>query len=184
MIMALHQQYPWITRVYFLWFCLFTITGWGEIGRSQTLPNNIEFNKTAKPCFPQRATLPPPPLSQTELSVPSLWLAEKRYGGETLNQWFIGEDSTPILPNVYLDRFVTLVVNRFQWNQKRYLEQFIFIHNFAEFTRSYGYNLRVCNDNGNLVGYYICDFQVSPLNCQIHLESRGWRVQDFRVFTD
>lgn len=181
--MALNQQYPWIIRVYSLAVCLLlTVVGWGNIGRSQALP--VELNKAPKSCFPNRAILPEPPLSQSELSVPSLWLAQQRYGGEILEKWFIEEKRTHVVPGIYVDQIVTLVVNRYFWNQKRYLEQFIFVDNFAKTTRNYGYNLRVCNDLGNLVGYYLCDFQVTPLNCQMYLFSNGFRIQDFRVFQD
>jgi hypothetical protein len=43
---------------------------------SQTSPE-IYLNKPTKSCFSEDAVLPFPPLSQTEPSIPNLWLAEK-----------------------------------------------------------------------------------------------------------
>ena len=61
--------------------------------RSQTTPKEeslpVNLNKPPKPFFSEDAVLPFPPLSQTEPSIPSLWLAEQLYGDKVLQTWYI-----------------------------------------------------------------------------------------------
>lgn len=154
--------------------------------RSQTLPVPEEdsvspdLNKPPKPCFSEDAVLPFPPLSQTEPSIPSLWLAQHLYGGKVLQTWYIENSVIQLSPNLYLDSPVTLVVERENWNAERYLGQYVFVNRFANVTRSYGYNLRVCNLQGDLLGYYHCDFTTSPLSCQLQIRSTGLTRRDFK----
>ncbi len=152
--------------------------------RSQTVleEDSLSFglNKPPKPCFSEDAVLPFPPLSQTEPSIPSLWLGEQLYGGKILQNWYIENSVVQLSPNLYLDSLVTLVVDRENWNAERYLGQYVFVNRFANITRGYGYNLRVCNLQGDLLAYYHCDFTTSPLNCQVQIRSTGLRRRDFQ----
>ncbi|MGC9528176.1 MAG: hypothetical protein ACP5D7_21785 [Limnospira sp.] len=162
---------------------LMALGGGTEIGRSQSVPSsNLELAKSAKPCFLDQSDLPNPPLSQTGLSIPNFWFAQERYGGKTLKHWFVEEKLTHLLPDIYLERFVTLVVDRLSWNQKSYLDQYVFVNHFASTARDYGYNLRVCSGSGELLGYYSCDFQTTPLSCDLQLKSGGFRLRDFKPF--
>ena len=143
------------------------------------LQEPLDLNKLPKPCFSENAVLPPPPLSQTEPSIPNLWLAKELYGGKLLKTWYIENTSVQISPNLYLDSPVTLIVNRESWNEERYLGQYAFVNHFGNVTRDYGYNLRVCNLQGDLLAYYICDYSTSPLECEVQIRSPGLRRRDF-----
>lgn len=177
------RQSPGLRAGSLLLGCLAAVGGWSVPVRSQSVPSpNLNIAKSAKPCFPDNAVLPNPPLSQTGLSIPNLWLAQERYGGKTLKHWFVEEKLTRLLPDVYLERFVTLVVDRPSWNQKSYLDQYVFVNHFADAARDYGYDLRVCGPSGELLGYYSCDFQTAPLSCDVQLKSGGFRLRDFKPF--
>jgi hypothetical protein len=180
--------------------------------RSQETDTPI-VSKSPKPCFWETDQLPSPPLSQTEPSIPSLWLAQELYGYSTLEPqkieevqsktdiqlyveqppetrqryqlletWYIEPKITQLQPDLYVNNLVTLVVNRINWNREKYMGQYVFISRFSSVTRRYGYNLRVCNAQGDLLGYSICDFEKTPLNCQVEILSEGLGVRDFRNF--
>ncbi|MEY3330091.1 MAG: hypothetical protein RLZZ115_2976, partial [Cyanobacteriota bacterium] len=125
--------------------------------RSQTSPE-ISLNKPTKSCFSEDAVLPFPPVSQTEPSIPNLWLAEKLYEDKVMKTWYIENNVVQLSPNIYLDALITLVVDREKWNAQQYLGQYVLVNRFATVAQSYGYNLRVCNLQGDLLGYYYCDF--------------------------
>ncbi|MDY7023831.1 MAG: hypothetical protein SWJ54_21205 [Cyanobacteriota bacterium] len=171
--------------------------------RSQDI-ESILLTKSPKLCFWENEEIPPPPLSQTELSIPSLWLAEELYGYSTLEPpklpsdaedslenrerykiletWYVEPKITQLEPDLYVNNLVTLVVNRINWNRERYMGQYIFVSRFASVTRRYGYNLRVCNRQGDLLAYYVCDFDQIPSNCEIEVRSAGFGIRDFREF--
>jgi hypothetical protein len=83
-------------------------------------------------------------------------------------------------PNIYLDALITLVVDREKWNAQQYLGQYVLVNRFATVAQSYGYNLRVCNLQGDLLGYYYCDFTRYPLDCKVKIRSTGLRRRDFK----
>ncbi len=189
---------------------------WSLIDLVQPLHSSGEtflMTKTPKPCFWEMDVLPEPPLSQTEPSIPSLWLAQGLYGHSTLESrpipetsfdaelspntvqpsqeqqlfpiletWFVEPQITKLQSGLYVNNLVTLVVNRINWNRERYMGQYVFVSRFASFTRRYGYNLRVCNRQGDLLAYYVCDFESSPLNCEMKIRSEGLQFRDFRRF--
>ncbi|MGB3403258.1 MAG: hypothetical protein WBA77_11255 [Microcoleaceae cyanobacterium] len=107
-----------------------------------------------------------------------------------LKTWFIQNQKFPqFYSNSAEDNLVTLVVDRNQWQAERYMGQYVFINRFGTTAREYEYNLRVCNDKGESVGYYFCQLSQSPLQledkgftCQVSLRSEGFRLRDFRVF--
>jgi len=105
------------------------------------------------------ANLPPPPLSQAEPSVPSLWLAEKLFGGKLLDRWFVDRSNT----------WVIIIVNRQLWSLLDYIERYQFVNRFGTVSREYGYNLRVCNRQGTALAVYSC--KGDRLSCKIDLES-------------
>ena len=102
---------------------------------------------------------PPPPLSQTERSVPSLWLAQKQFGGKLLDRWFIDPGNT----------WVIIIVNRQLWSLLDYMERYQFVNRFGTASSEYGYNLRVCNRQGTALAVYSC--KGDRLTCRIDLES-------------
>lgn len=109
--------------------------------------------------------LPPPPLSQTNLSIPSLWLAKEQFGGKLLDRWFVEPGKN----------WAILIVNRQIWSLLDYLERYQFVNNFGTVARQYGYNIRVCNRQGATLALYSCDFPgmgtSTSLNCKITLDN-------------
>ncbi len=210
----------------FFWCSLLDVAGLGQI-----IPLG-KLNKLPKPCFEETEELPSPPLSQTELSIPSLWLQKDIYGdviqrqeklpiknntvsvtedtedpeeieerleeqksenlppidliepdNQLLETWFVqNQDFVQLSPTLTVNNLVTVVVNRQKWPAERYMGQYVFINRFGTTAREYGYNLRICNNRGEFLGYYICDFQTTPKNCQVLLRSEGFRLRDFKVF--
>ncbi len=105
------------------------------------------------------ANFPSPPLSQAEPSVPSLWLAEKQFGGKLLDRWFVDRTNT----------WVIIIVNRQLWSLLDYMERYQFVNRFGAASSEYGYNLRVCNRQGTALAVYTC--KGDRLSCKIDLES-------------
>jgi len=107
------------------------------------------------------ADFPAPPLSQNQKSVPSLWLAQKQFGGQLLDRWFVDSNSS--------NSWVILVVNRQLWSGLDYLERYQFVNRFGVAAGEYGYNVRVCNRQGVGLAAYSCNRD--RLSCRIDLES-------------
>src|SRR6476469_5004259 len=105
------------------------------------------------------ANLPSPPLSQTEKSVPSLWLAQKQFGGKLLDRWFVDPGNT----------WVIIIVNRQLWSLLDYMERYQFVNRFGTVASDYGYNVQVCNRQGTALAVYSC--KGDRLTCRIDLES-------------
>lgn len=127
-------------------------------------------------------------ISQTSLTIPSLWWAEEQFGGTLLDYWVAhtGAGDTP--------RRVDLLVNQQVWAQSNYLDRYAFINHFGTSASDFGYSTRIFNWQGDLLGAYICEFAaVSPAdvvadrplnlvadgspstapNCQVFLDSTG-----------
>ena len=232
---------------------------------------SVSVTKPSKPCFWEMEKLPDPPLSQSEPSIPNLWLAQELYGYSTLEPeqirevqrktdiqlyveqppeevieespdeviieeapdelieespeevieespeelieepsdepiiegpsdelvedrpdelseyriletWYVEPQITQLQPDLYVNNLVTLVVNLINWNREKYIGQYVFVTRFASVTRSYGYNLRVCSPQGELLAYYVCNFEQTPLNCQAKILSDALRFRNFRNF--
>jgi hypothetical protein len=107
------------------------------------------------------ANLPSPPLSQTEKSVPSLWLAQKQFGGQLLDRWFVDSNSR--------NSWVILLVNRQLWSGLDYVGRYQFVNRFGMAAMEDGYNVRVCNREGVALAAYFCEGD--RLNCHINLDS-------------
>jgi hypothetical protein len=114
------------------------------------------------PAFAVTATTIP----ETTLAVPSLWwardqfTAEKRYGSRLIENWiaYPAQRNSP--------GRVDFVVNRQLWSQLDYLQRYSFIHEFGISTRSYGYNLRVFDNQANFLAAYTCDFSAAQNRLQ------------------
>ncbi|WP_445249851.1 hypothetical protein [Microcoleus sp. OTE_8_concoct_300] len=105
------------------------------------------------------ANFPDPPLSQAEKSVPSLWLAQKLFGGKLLDRWFVDPGNT----------WVIIIVNRQLWSLLDYMERYQFVNRFGTVASEYGYNVRVCNRQGTALAVYSCEDD--RRFCRIDLES-------------
>lgn len=92
--------------------------------------------------------------SDQEFTTPSLWWQQQQQG-EAINRrlidnWYAYSDQA--IPHV------DVVVNGQIWPLLSYLEQYAFITQFGESTKSYGYQLRIFTGN-RLVGLHVCDFE-------------------------
>ncbi|NJK39785.1 MAG: hypothetical protein HC835_13295 [Oscillatoriales cyanobacterium RM2_1_1] len=169
---------------------------------------DLELNKSPKSCFVKLKDLPPPPLSQTSPSIPNLWLAQEIYGNASqfpvfpddskmdqetqpeadprnivLDTWYVEPAITQVAPELTVNNLVTLVVDRQVWRRERYMGQYVFVNRFGTVVRDYGYNMRVCNREGDWLANYICDFETAPLECRIQIQGIGLQIRDFKVFT-
>ncbi|UBF23900.1 hypothetical protein K9N68_19335 [Kovacikia minuta CCNUW1] len=101
-------------------------------------------------------------ISATGLTIPSLWwardqyAARKKYGSRLIENW-IAYPVQSDRPNQ-----VDFVVNRQLWNQLDYLQRYSFLHEFGAVVGSYGYNLRVFDNQANFLAAYTCNFSAAP----------------------
>jgi hypothetical protein len=101
---------------------------------------------------------------EVNLTVPSLWWAQKQFGGNLLTYWvaYPGTDGTP--PRV------ELLVDQQVWNQTNYINRYAFITQIGTEAKDFGYNVRIFTWRGDLLGAYICDFDISSdPQCEVFL---------------
>ncbi|MBD2100125.1 hypothetical protein H6F94_04415 [Leptolyngbya sp. FACHB-261] len=111
-----------------------------------------------------------PPISESGLTIPSLWLAQQQFGGKLVNGW---------RPRPRQGR-VDLVVRREVWRLMDYLERYNFINRFGTAANDFRYELRVLDTQNNVLGAYACQAN-GPVaasgqpsrDCQVLLESGG-----------
>lgn len=107
-------------------------------------------------------------VSQEDLAIPSLWWADRQFGGKLLDTWIA-------YPN---EHRIDLVVRRQFWSIQDYFEHYQFVNKMGTIAREYNqdsrYNIRVFNQLGEPLGAYTCDFATSEqsqqsLHCQVDL---------------
>lgn len=97
-------------------------------------------------------------IRQDRLTIPSLWwmkdqfAEQEEFGGKLLQNWL----AYPV--NQGKPGRIDFVVNRQLWTLSDYLERYSFIHDFGTVARSYGYNIRVFDNQANFLAAYTCDF--------------------------
>ena len=106
-------------------------------------------------------------ISQQGLTVPSLWWAKEQFGSDLLDSWL----AYPA-PGTNPAR-IDLLVNRQNWSALDYIQRYEFINHFGIAARDYGYNLRVFNEQKELLASYTCDFSTNPSQCNIQLDATG-----------
>lgn len=104
-------------------------------------------------------------ISQSDLTVPSLWWAQQQFGGNLLNYWvaYSGTDGTP--------RRIELMVDPQVWNQAGYMERYAFVTRMGATAEDFGYNLRIFTWRGDLLGAYICDFGAASFSASGSVEA-------------
>jgi hypothetical protein len=114
-------------------------------------------------------------ISQTSLTLPSLWWTEQQFGGRLLDYWvaYTGTDRDQ-------PRRVDLLINQQVWTQYNYLERYGFLEKFGRAASDFGYSTRIFNWRGDLLGAYICEFPDASLDatvianrCQVFLDATG-----------
>ena len=106
-------------------------------------------------------------ISQQGLTVPSLWWAKEQFGSDLLDSWL----AYPA-PGTNPAR-IDLLVNRQNWSALDYIQRYEFMNHFGIAARDYGYNLRVFNEQKELLASYTCDFSTNSSQCNIQLDATG-----------
>jgi hypothetical protein len=99
-------------------------------------------------------------ISQTDLTVPSLWWADEQFGGKVLNNWFAFTGSNGET------RRVDLIVNQQIWSLYNYLDRYTFINHLGTAARDFGYSTRIYNQQLEPLGAYVCEFPVAEAEAQ------------------
>lgn len=89
-------------------------------------------------------------ISQTELTIPSLWWAREQFGSKLLEHWIAYNEAEGVL------RRVDLVVNQQVWNSLDYIDRYAFLSQMGTVARDFGFNTRVFNQDQELLGVYYC----------------------------
>lgn len=105
-------------------------------------------------------------ISQEGITNPSLWWIRDQFGRRVVTNW-LGYSQ---------ERRVDIVVDRQIWSFINYVEKYSLINHFALTAREYGYDLRIFNNQGLLIGNATCEFADpdnisfnNPRNCQVNL---------------
>ena len=122
-------------------------------------------------------------VSQRGLTMPSLWWAQSQFGGKLLENWLAYPGTDGNL------RRVDMFVDRQLWGLSTYLERYTFVNQFGTAAKTFGYSLRVFNDQGEPLASYSCNFptsggsgadvldietpEQSNLRCAVRLDSSG-----------
>ncbi len=112
-----------------------------------------------------RAVVTPETISQTSLTVPSLWWAKERFGGDLLEYWFGFPADDGIPPRV------DLLVNQQVWSSYDYFQRYAFVNQFGKVSEDFGYSTRVFNWRGELLGAYICSNDRSTAATSVNVNS-------------
>ena len=101
-------------------------------------------------------------ISNTSLSVPSLWWAKEQFNevsGKLINNWIA-------YPN---EKRIDLVVNRQAWTLLDYIKRYGFITKFGAVARDKNYNIRIFNQQGERLATYTCNYSQTPPACEIKI---------------
>lgn len=157
------------------------VTNQETIAKLQPSTASLELNLLANP---SDRVVTANTISQSRITVPSLWWSKENYGNKLLDNWIAYPASTNQPGRI------DLIVNQQVWVLLDYLERYNFINQLGtvarqscskELTNSVtgenmsceqGYNLRVFNYQQEFLGAYTCDFDSHP-NVRCGIEMRG-----------
>ncbi|MBD2355909.1 hypothetical protein H6G41_14990 [Tolypothrix sp. FACHB-123] len=144
-----------------------------SLGENNALPQAsdapLELSLLTKP---NNSVITASTISQRNLTIPSLWRAQNSAENKLLDNWIAYPASQDEPARV------DLIVNQQIWSLLDYLERYDFINRLGTSARRDNYNIRVFNYQQELLGTYTCNFQVSPVSCNINMPSQnklGWR---------
>ncbi|MEM7715269.1 MAG: hypothetical protein AAF349_17100 [Cyanobacteria bacterium P01_A01_bin.68] len=105
---------------------------------------------------------------QQQLTVPSLWWAQEQSEKKLLENWIAYPPT-----NSEAGR-VDLIVNEQIWNEAlEGVERYSFVNRLGTVARSYGYNIRVFNDEKELLATYTCNLSLNTPLCNIQMNNIG-----------
>ncbi|MEM6400516.1 MAG: hypothetical protein AAF757_09795 [Cyanobacteria bacterium P01_D01_bin.116] len=107
-------------------------------------------------------------ISQQQLTIPSLWWAQEQSEKKLLENWI----AYP--PNNSEAARVDLIVNEQIWNDiLDGVERYRFVNRLGTVARTYGYNIRVFNDEKELLATYTCNLNLNTPLCNIQMNNTG-----------
>jgi hypothetical protein len=140
-----------------------------------TRPLEPALFRPNEPLDPRIGT--PDQISQTGLTPPSLWWKREQFDQNLLTYWLAYPAEAEIPGRV------DLIVDQQLWGSYNYLQRYRFMNQFGTTARDFGYNMRVFNLQGELLGAHICQFngqfnsqpdaQNREPNCNIFLNPSG-----------
>jgi hypothetical protein len=104
--------------------------------------------------LPDSGIVTPYTISDTELTIPSLWWMQEQYGGDLLSGWIAYPAMDGLPPRV------DLVVNESVWRSYSYWERFSFVMLFGRESQQFGYLTRVFNEQRpqpRALAAYLCN---------------------------
>lgn len=98
-------------------------------------------------------------ISQTDLTVPSLWWTDEQFGDKLLDRWLAYTDK----------KRIDLVVNRQIWSLMDYFDRYAFLNRIGATARDFEYDVRVFNRETpeSPLAAYTCSYDNAPLQCRI-----------------
>ncbi|NEO29076.1 MAG: hypothetical protein F6K36_01170 [Symploca sp. SIO3C6] len=98
--------------------------------------------------------------SQTGIKYPSLWWAQEQFnqffGGKLINNWIVYPKH----------KRLDLIVNLQIWVILDYIERYSLVDKFGTIARNYKYNVRVFNQQADILATYTCDYTKDTPVCE------------------
>ena len=134
----------------------------GNILRPSDAP--LELHLLTKP---KRSVVTGNTINRQGLTIPSLWWAKKNAENKLLDNWIVYPGSENESARV------DLIVNQQIWSVLDYLERYRFVNNLGNYTRGFGYNIRIFNYQKELLATYTCNLDLKPELCNIQMSNKG-----------
>lgn len=86
-------------------------------------------------------------VSAQGITAPSLWWTSEQFPSKLVTNWVANRNHKQIY----------LLVNNQYWNVLDYVDRYRTIDKFGRVAHSYGYNLKICNNQKIALAHYTCD---------------------------
>jgi hypothetical protein len=106
-------------------------------------------------------------ISPIKLQVPSLWWTKEQFdpfSGRLISNWLVYTQEQG------LKRRVDILVNFQLWGLLDYIERYTLVNKFGTVGREYGYNIRIFNNEKELLAAYTCNSQTNQPICALWIE--------------
>lgn len=106
-------------------------------------------------------------ISPITLQVPSLWWTKEQFDpfyGRLVNNWLVYTQEQGS------KRRVDILVNSQLWGLLDYIERYTLVNKFGTVGREYGYNIRIFNNEKELLAAYTCNSQANQPICALWIE--------------
>lgn len=134
----------------------------GNLPRPSDAP--LELNLLTQP---KSSVITANTINPQGLTIPSLWWAKKNAENKLLDNWIV----YPASKNE--SARVDLIVNQQIWSLLDYLERYRFVNSLGNYTRNFGYNIRVFNYQKELLATYTCKLDLNPELCNIQMTNQS-----------